>query len=128
MADDAQYRPPRTMRLQSTPAKVADGAPPGRPAGNIDFAANSPPQPFIFFRGRCSVQLFNRAHEFMPRNAPEAVIAVQQFHVRIANAHNPHADNHPPGPNLRHRRFLEPAPSILAPTPSQTSIPCVYAP
>jgi len=95
MADDAQYRPPRTMRLQSTPAKIADRPPPEGPAGNIDFAATRRPSHLFFSAADAPRNRSNRAHEFMPRNAPEVVIAAQQFHVGVADAHQPHAYKRP---------------------------------
>src|SRR2546425_13226484 len=48
-------------------------------------------------------QLFHRANKFMPRNAAKVVIAVQQLHVGIADAHEPHADECPARAQFRHR-------------------------
>src|SRR6266849_1307620 len=102
MVDDPKHCPPRAMRLQSTPAKIADGTAPKRLARYIDFTANAPPQPLSLFRSRCATQLFNRANKFMPRNTPKVVIAVQQLHVGIADTRKPHAYARPSWPQFRH--------------------------
>src|SRR5439155_23547410 len=103
MGNDSEYRSMRAMRLQSAAAKAADGTLPERPTGNIDFTANTPPQPFIFFRSRGATQLFNRAHKFVPGNAVKIVITVQEFHVGVTNSRQSHANEYPPLPELRRR-------------------------
>jgi hypothetical protein len=98
MSDDPEHRSMRAMRFESPSAKVADRPPPESLAGNIDFAANAPPQPFLLFRSRHAAHLFNRADKFMPGNTTEVVITMQQLNIRIADAHEPHAHQRPPRP------------------------------
>src|SRR6266478_817543 len=91
------------MRLQSTPAEVADGTPPEGPAGNIDFAANAPPHPFFLFRSQYATHFFNRPDKLMPRNTTKIVIAVQQLHVGFTDARKPHAHQCPSRPQFWQR-------------------------
>src|SRR6266478_6065747 len=103
MADNAEHRAMLAMSLQATPAKIADWMASKRLAGNIDFSADAPPQPFFLFRSRCTAQLFNRAHKFMPGNTAKVVVPVQQLHIGIADSREPHAYQRPPRPQFRKR-------------------------
>src|SRR5260370_8766433 len=105
MADDAEHSAVRAMRLESSPAKLADGTAPECLAGNIDFPANPSPQPFFPFPGRYSLQLLHRAHKFISRNTAKIVIPVQQFHAGIADAREPPSHQSQTRPHLRHAPF-----------------------
>src|SRR5580692_10889907 len=98
MADDPKHRPPLAMRLQFATAEIANGPPPQRLAGNIDFPANAPAQPFFLFPSRCATQLFNRADKLMSGNTSEIVITVQKLHVGIADPDQPYAHQRPTPP------------------------------
>jgi hypothetical protein len=65
------------------------------PAGDIDFAGNTLPQPLFLFFFRNPADTSHFANEFMSCDAMKIVIAAQDFHIRVADSRQADANECP---------------------------------
>src|SRR5579859_4975022 len=101
MRHDSKNRPSRTVRLQSTLAKIANWQKSIGRTGHVDLAGDAFAYPPLLRRRGNSSDVSYLADKFMSRRAAKPVVATQNLHVRVANTGQPHANQGPTRPQLR---------------------------
>src|SRR5713226_2104586 len=98
---DPKDCPARAMRFQSTAAESADWFEAIARARDIDFPADFAAKPLLLYGCRNASYLLDLADKLMARRAAEFVVAAKNFHIGVADTRQPHANQRPPGPQLR---------------------------